>query len=73
MSFLRYAERCPDGAQARLERAGNKVAALKARGICTHGWMQGPPGKAVLTCLDCGQEFASECEHIEARRVALAS
>lgn len=73
MSFLKYAELYPDAAQAKLERAGRKIDALKARGICTHGWMQGPPGKAVLTCLDCGREFASHEEHMQARREAFNS
>lgn len=73
MSFLKYAERNPNGATVKLERAGNRIAALKARGVCTHGWMQGPPGKPVLTCLDCGREFADMREHMEARREAFAS
>lgn len=73
MSFLKYAELYPDAAQRKLERAGNRISELRKRGICTHGWMQGPPGKAVLTCLDCGRQFASTAEHEEARREALAS
>ena len=30
----------PDVLQARLERAGNKIAALRTREICAHGWIQ---------------------------------
>jgi hypothetical protein len=73
MSFLKFAERYPDAAQAKLEAAGRKLDALRKRGICAHGWMQGPPGKAVLTCLDCGREFISRDEHEAARREALCS
>jgi hypothetical protein len=70
-SFYDFCGTNPDAAQRMLEAAGNKIARLKARGICTHGWMQGPPGKAVLTCLDCGATFASDHEHQAARRKAL--
>lgn len=72
-SFLRFCETNPDAAQRHLEKIGNKISALRRRGICTHGWMQGPPGKPVLTCLDCGATFANEAEHMEARRDALNS
>lgn len=72
-SFLDFAARCPDAAQRQLEAAGKKIAALKARGICTHGWIQGPPGKPVITCLDCGATFESSSEHMESRRKALRS
>ena len=30
----------PDALQARMERAGRKISALRARGICAHGWVQ---------------------------------
>ncbi len=73
MSFLKYAELYPDAAQAKLERIGRKLDALKKRGICTHGWMQGPPGKPILTCLDCGCEFTTHAEHEAARKEAFNS
>lgn len=70
MSFLKYAERNPDGAQRKLERAGNRVAALRARGICTHGWIQGTPGddNGPAKCLHCGQQFANTQAAWEAGR-----
>ncbi len=72
-SFLKYCEIDPDGAQAMLERRGSKIAALRARGICTHGWLQGPPGKPVITCLDCGATFETYAERDKASRAAMRS
>jgi hypothetical protein len=57
MSFLKYAELYPDAATRKLERAGNKIARLAAKGICTHGHLHGPPGRANVKCLSCGKEF----------------
>ena len=49
---------------AELQALANREARLRARGLCTHGWLQGPPGPPnhptqVVTCLDCGQVFPS--------------
>ena len=52
----------------KLEALGDQVARLRKLGICTHGHLQGPPGKPVLTCLDCGTEFDSHQEVNESRR-----
>lgn len=49
--------------QAHYEAMGRTLARLQKRGICAHGWTQGPPGKPVLTCLDCGATFADAAEH----------
>ncbi len=59
-----------------LTAAANRESWLRKRGICTHGWRQGPPGPAskpttVWTCLDCGQVFQSEAEMETARQEAL--
>ena len=49
---------------AELTAVANTAARLRKRGICSHGWMQGPPGNPVLTCLDCGKEFpGGDAEH----------
>lgn len=53
--------------QAQYEAIGRRLSSLQKRGICSHGWMQGPPGKPVLTCLDCGVTFASKADHYAAR------
>ena len=45
--------------QAKLERLGDKIANLKAQGICSHGWLKTPPGQQKTTCLDCGATFDS--------------
>lgn len=42
-----------------LEAKGNRSYQLRKAGICTHGWLQGPPGKPVTTCLYCGATFES--------------
>ncbi len=57
-----------DMEQARMEALGDEIARLRKLGICTHGHLQGPPGKPVLTCLDCGTEFGSHQEVNESRR-----
>ena len=45
--------------QAKLERLGDKIANLKAQGICSHGWLKTLPGQQKTTCLDCGATFDS--------------
>lgn len=75
MSFLKFVERNPNAAQAKLEAAGRKIAELRARGICTHGWLQGPPGPkdkptTVVTCLDCGKVWKTLAEAYAAGRQA---
>ena len=52
---------------AELTASANHHAALRKRGLCTHGWRQGPPGPwhkptTVWTCLHCGKVFQSEAE-----------
>lgn len=42
---------------AEFARLGNAVARARRAGSCTHGWLQGPPGRPVITCNDCGTEF----------------
>ena len=61
-----------DFEMAELQRVGNLASALRKRGICTHGWLQGPPGKQVTTCLHCGKEFASSEEAFQEGRRLLA-
>ena len=60
-----------DMEQSRMETLGNEIARLRKLGICTHGHLQGPPGKPFLTCLDCGTEFGSHQEVNESRRQLL--
>ena len=43
-----------------LTTAAHTIGRLKRKGICFHGWRQGPPGKPVCTCLDCGKTWPSE-------------
>jgi hypothetical protein len=59
-----------------LQASANRETRLRRQGICTHGWLQCPPGPAskptkVVTCLHCGQTWATEDEAHEARREAL--
>lgn len=56
---------------ADLQEAANREARLKRKGICTHGHLQGPPGKPKVTCLNCGKVFADFEEAYEARAEAL--
>lgn len=58
---------------AELTAAANKESRLRKRGICAHGWIQGPPGPwnkptTVWTCQDCGKVFQSENDLMEERR-----
>jgi hypothetical protein len=48
-----------DFMQAKLDRLGDKIANLKAQGICSHGWLKTLPGQQKTTCLDCGATFDS--------------
>lgn len=73
MSFLKFAERNPDAAQRILEARGNKISALRRRGICVHGWVKCPPGQQAVTCLDCGAVFADSRAHFRASREAMES
>jgi hypothetical protein len=70
-SFLKFCETNPDAAAAMLDAAGNKIAALRRRGICTHGWLSGPPGKPVITCNDCGATFETYAARDRAARIAM--
>lgn len=64
-----------DRLQRQLEAAGNRVADLRARGICTHGWLQGPPGPpgtpGPATCNHCGEVFPSMEAAYAANRAAM--
>lgn len=66
--------------QAAAYAEGARVAAIEARGICTHGWVQGAnpthapelqPGQ--IRCLEngCGEIFDSESDWLDARSEAL--
>ena len=58
-----------------LEAAAARDTALKARGICTHGWVQGTPGRQTgpVRCLEegCGKVFESDEAWLDARDEAL--
>ena len=50
-----------------LEASAARQAARARKGICSHGWLQGPPGRAdrptkVWTCNHCGQTWNTEAE-----------
>lgn len=57
------------------EAAGNRIADLRKQGICTHGWLQGPPGPigtpGKATCLHCGEVFPSTDAAHAAGRAAM--
>lgn len=57
--------------QAKLERLGDKIAELKAQGVCSHGWLETPPGQAQTVCLDCGARFNSFQDAMRAGREIL--
>lgn len=63
--------RAADYQQAKLERLGDKIAELKAQGVCSHGWLQTPPGQAQTVCLDCGARFNSFQDAMRAGREIL--
>ncbi len=55
----------------RMQRLGDKIAAARKRGICTHGWAQGTPGAdGPVKCLDCGATWATSEEHHAANKAA---
>lgn len=58
---------------------GNRIARLEARGICTHGHVQGPVGHTragdnagPIKCLKCGEVFRTQRDWQNARDEALA-
>jgi hypothetical protein len=60
---------------AELADQAERSAALRRRGICSHDWIQGPPGPPqrptkLWTCNQCGKVFASEAA-LEAEREEL--
>lgn len=62
---------------AQLQAVANRESRLWKRGICAHGWLQGPPGPAtapttVWTCLYCGKTWATEAECRAEREEILA-
>ncbi len=66
-----------DVEMAALESAGRRVAALRKRGICAHGWIQGAPGNgntfdvSPVTCHECGAVFPTGKAWGAARDAAL--
>ena len=44
---------------AQLERAGNRAAELKRKGLCVHGWRQNQ-SDGLIKCLDCGKIATDE-------------
>lgn len=71
-----YDNELPNGFQdadiemAALVDAGNRAAALKRKGICTHGWLFAPSyGEA--HCKECGQVFPNAQAAYDAASEAL--
>lgn len=67
-----------DQEQAGIEAAGRRLAALRRRGICAHGCVQGtPPGcgdafdRMPVKCHDCGVTFPTGKAWGRARDAAL--
>lgn len=62
---------------AELTAGARQEARLKKKGICTHGWLQGPPGPpnkptSVCTCLHCGKVWPTvEDAHEERREILI--
>ena len=58
-----------------MEAAGRREAALRRRGICTHGYVKGQPYGAdgPVTCHDCGATFPTDAAWWAARQEARAS
>jgi len=61
---------------AQLQAAANHESRLKKRGICTHGWLQGPPGPVnkptnICTCLHCGKTWPTVEDAYKERRELL--
>lgn len=65
-----------DMEQAELERRGNRIAELRRKGICVHGWVQGTPGvdNGPVRCLEegCGESWDSETAYENAREGVMA-
>ena len=70
MTRMKHERMNPDALQAGMERLGRKVSALRARGICAHGWSQGRMadngnggGKyaATFAALEIGQVICLDC------------
>ena len=81
MSDFGYDPELPSGFQdadlemAQLTESANRTARMRKRGICDHGWIQGPPGRpdAPRTdwlCHHCGATFATEAMLEDAREQA---
>jgi hypothetical protein len=76
MTMNYYDNELPNGFQdadiemAALVNAGNRAAALKRKGICTHGWLFAPSyGEA--HCKECGQVFPNAQAAYDAASEAL--
>lgn len=62
-----YDPELPNGFQdadiemSELIAAGNRSAELRRKGLCDHGWLQGPAGSrdSKVHCNDCGAVFDS--------------
>jgi hypothetical protein len=53
--------------QASFEAAGRNLDRLKDKGICAHGSLRGKgDGSEAVICRNCGEEFASFEEAVEA-------
>ena len=66
--------RTADIQMSELVRLGRRDAELRRRGICSHGWTQGTPGKpdGATRCLHCGKSFATFAELCAERREILS-
>src|SRR5262245_18390491 len=58
---------------AELQEVADRSARLRKRGICTHGWLQGPPGppsapRTDCICHHCGKTWPTVDEAIEEGR-----
>jgi hypothetical protein len=52
---------------AELEAEGNRIAALRARGVCTHGWTQGARGANDPTLRGTPERMAPDAPPLEQR------
>lgn len=87
---MNYDEEVPAGfqdadlEQAEAERTGDRIAALREAGICTHGWIVGRPESGEIfypeqeyltrpevLCKDCGAVFPNEEAWDQARAEAM--
>lgn len=60
-----------DYQQAKFESLGDRIAQLRAKGVCSHGWLKTTPGQQQTTCLDCGAIFNSFQQAMQAGREIL--